>query len=420
MRRTLAATGLALAAVGLGPHPLVALASDTRAASPVVSATGVESRAVASPEPLLDALRDPDAFARARRLATLLPTLGAETVPEVRRELENPAIDRGAVEIVLLVRFWAAHDPAGAARWALTRAPLGFREAAALPSVELWAKADPEGALEWMRGLRVRPGPNSEVIQIALVRGWFDSGRPGLEDYVRGLGPSFEQQLALGALSRKTIQRDGPNAAMRWAAALPDEPRSFKLAAFRQLGSELAQADPTAAVAWCAARCDGPFGANLRQMIATRWAVQDAPATMEWIAAAAPGEERDRAVRAALRSWLRKDREEALAWVEAKGLEGVEPWLRPALDLYAVPISWERPDEAVRWALLIEDDARRQSALVTIARRWRERDEASADAWLEQSPLSADARERARTPTRGRERPPRRPGPRTGPSDAGP
>jgi hypothetical protein len=178
-------------------------------------------------------LRDPDAFARARRLSILLPTLGPEAVPEVRRALASPAVDRGAVEIVLLVQLWATHDPASAAHWAFTQAPPGFRAAATLPSVETWAGSDPEAALTWMRELPVAPGVTTMAAQIALVRGWFDSGRPGLEDYIQSLGPSFDRQRALSVFARKTIQRNGPIALMRWAESLPDEPQRFKLSAFR-------------------------------------------------------------------------------------------------------------------------------------------------------------------------------------------
>ena len=75
------------------------------------------------------------------------------------------------------------------------------------------------------------------------------------------------------------------------------------------------------------------------------------------------------------------------------GPEGVEPWFLPAVDRYAMNIGAERPLEALRWAEVIQDKALRENAIIQIARRWREVDESAADAWIEQSPLSAEVRE---------------------------
>ena len=67
--------------------------------------------------------------------------------------------------------------------------------------------------------------------------------------------------------------------------------------------------------------------------------------------------------------------------------------------LFAVAISRERAADAVAWAERIDDPDRQQSAYVAIARRWREQDPPAAEAWLEASPLSEEAREAARSPS---------------------
>ena len=197
----MSAAGFARAAIGLVLCLPVACSPDSQTPPPTRPAPPATPRDGESRQAILEVLRDPEAFARARRLSTLLPTLGPEAVPEVRRALENPAVDRGAVEIALLVRFWATHDPASASGWALARAPLGYRAAALVPAVETWARADPKAALAWIGATPPAAGANPEATQVALVRGWFDSGRPGLEDYIRNLGPSFERQRALAVLT---------------------------------------------------------------------------------------------------------------------------------------------------------------------------------------------------------------------------
>jgi hypothetical protein len=222
--RALAALGLVIAAVGFGlgrytASPSDAGESESGTARPGESAdTRVDESADTlidqSAGALVDVLRDPDAFSRARRLATLLPALGPEAVPELRAALEDPGIELQGAEVELLVRFWATHEPADASEWAFTRSPPGYRGPAMALAIELWAREDPQAAAQRAGPLGLQGGSTSHMIQVALVSGWLQSGRPGLEDYIRDLGPSFEQQRALVTVARIKVRhgarRGGP------------------------------------------------------------------------------------------------------------------------------------------------------------------------------------------------------------------
>lgn len=360
-------------------------------------------RPAESPDALSDVLREPDPFARASQLSALLPTLGPEAIPEAREALEGRAAELGGAEIPLLARFWATHDPAGASEWAFLRSPVDHRVAAILASIEVWAQVDPVAAKDEVQEMLMLPSQNARAIQNALVRGWFASGLPGLEDYIRSLEVmSIARQRALRTFFRAAIRRDGPEPIARWAEALPDEDTFFKKEAFRQLGSELADADPAAAVAWCEAHCEGPFGTSVRQLIAQRWALQDGPAAMQWVSTAPPGRERDRAAQGAFRGWWRGDAGGFRSYMSALGFEGVEPWFEPVLEAYAGALVIKTPEEAIQWAERITDDVVRERTFVNVARNWRQRDESAAEAWLEQSPLSEEARQRVRAPKKPR------------------
>jgi len=352
---------------------------------------------------IVDVVREPDAYARAARLANLLAALGPEAVPEVRSALRDPSIDLGAVELELLERFWATHDPEAASEWAYGYTGLGYRVPAITTTFELWARVDPESTLRWIRAISsggVVRGPYVDTAEAALIRGWFYSGRPGLVDFIRDMGPSDERQRSLGIYARQTIRRDGTAAVIRWAEALPDQDKRFKLDAFRQVASELAQAEPAAGVAWCEAHCEGPFGAEVRELVANRWAAKDGQSALRWLSSLPPGSERDAIVRLTFRSWWRSDPEAAHAWLAAMGTDGIAPWFEPALNIVALALAWEDPHEAMRWAALIEDDAGRETVIINVARTWRNQDAAAADAWLEQSPLSEENREAVRNPKR--------------------
>lgn len=382
--------------------PLLALSLST---SLLVAGCSPEPAAVAPPPrpieprgPIIEALDEPDGFKRIQKLSLLLPLLGPEAVPYIADALEDPSVDIGAAEIELLTRAWAMHEPAKALGYASTKPPIGLRIAATMPAVELWAKQDPHAALKAIAPLMLVSSMNTKALQVALVRGWYDSGQGGLLDYLRSLGPSFEAQRASAVYARRMIQREGVEAAMRWAESISDDDPKFKLAVFRQVASELAKADPAAGVAWCEAHCEGPYGSKILMMVGMRWAAQDGPAALEWLSKAPAGKVRDAAIRDSYRRWVQRDPDEAYGWAASIGIANAEPWFGPVAEIYAMRLSWKQPREAMDWVALIQDEERRELEYITIARRWRENDESAAEAWVAESPLSDEARDKARQP----------------------
>lgn len=342
-------------------------------------------------EAIKAALRETDPFARATRLSSVLSTLGREAVPAVQRVMKDQSVDLGSAETLLLVQAWANHEPAGAVGWATLEAFKTYRTAALPIAVEQLAAKDPEAALPF--GAATEP-----AVLRALVRGWFRSNHQGLVEWMRDLGQGLEQQIALGAYARELIQREGTQAAAAWAGALPDDDERFKLAAFRRVARELAVADPAAAVAWCEKHCDGPYGGNLRALIAEGWVWRDGPAAMKWLSTAPEGKERDDAVADAFVAWQQDDPGAPSRWIEAIGRDRIEPWQSPAVWMHSRIDSWQDPADAIEWALLIRDDERRRATLIDIAKRWRDKDSAAAEVWLARSPLSEEERARVREP----------------------
>ncbi|MBW2232877.1 MAG: hypothetical protein JRG92_13245 [Deltaproteobacteria bacterium] len=346
---------------------------------------------------VLDVLGEVDPFVRASRLAGLLPTLDASAAPVVGQLLFERIRDLRAGDVILLAQFWALHEPKVAMNWALAVSPKGYRSAVVNPTMQIWARLDPRAAQRHLGGAMSAFGPNTKTAQRALVRGWFESGRPGLLEYIRDLGMSPERQRAARELVRIRVARDGSGAVVAWAEALSDDDERFKLTIYRQMASELAIADPPAAVAWCEEHCDGPYGDNMLQLVAFGWAGRDGPATMEWLSKQPAGRARNRAVQDAYSGWRRMDPREPWAWFEAIGIDGVEPWLIPGAEVYAKELAWSDPPRGLTWLEVIEEPQRRENAIIAIAGAWRHRDEEAAEAWLEQSNLSEEARERARS-----------------------
>jgi hypothetical protein len=117
---------------------------------------------------------------------------------------------------------------------------------------------------------------------------------------------------------------------------------------------------------------------------------------VEWVARAPEGRERKLALTTAFETWAMRDREEALGWMEQKLTSGSEPWVRELYLPYARQLAAISPSEAIEWAERVDVDAGREEILVRVARRWLREDEEAALAWLARSPLSEEARARAR------------------------
>lgn len=368
-------------------------------------------------EALTDILEDGDAYSRARRLGALLPTMGPELVPAVVQTLENRLLDFRATEFDLLMRYWATHEPEQASVWARTRAPLEYQPVAVYSALLAWAEADPQAASAFTWLWTVESPGLERIVPVALVRGWYArNDPPELRQWMRELPPGILRQRATAAYIQTLIETQGSAAVQRWAESLPDgrdfdDDATYKLEVFSRATSALTALDIESAKRWCEAHCDGPHGKDMRRLIATQWARDDGAAALAWLLSGPPGYDRDFGLQMAFAEWAHVDREAALAWMAAHtdGESGdLEPELRPLYSNYARLLAPTAPAEAIRWAERIEKEGERNFLLVVIARGWRDLDEAAAEEWLLQSPLSEEQRAQARLPTgrRIRLRPP--------------
>jgi hypothetical protein len=312
--------------------------------------------------------------------------------------LEDPTVDLRANELELLVRYWATHQGEEASRWAVEKSPLDYRGGAVFSALTVWAEADPQAAVSvaWPWALI----PTIErIVPTALVRGWFAANDPPeLAQWIRDLPIGIPRQRAIAAYIRVVIQTRGPEAVKRWAESLPDDDATYKLTVFRRVVDALSALDIEDSVRWCDTHCDGPYGNNMRSLIARNWVIRDGPSALAWLSSAPEGHERDLAVRLTFALWARTDPEATLAWMAAQTTADPDPWLRPIFPIYAQLLSKDAPTDAIEWAKRIEGDDQREAVLVGVARVWRYLDEAAAEEWLLQSSLSEEAREKVRAP----------------------
>jgi hypothetical protein len=94
------------------------------------------------------------------------------------------------------------------------------------------------------------------------------------------------------------------------------------------------------------------------------------------------------------RTWYLNDREAATAWLRAAELD---PWLDPAVAVFALQQSTTDPDLAVEWAKRVQDLERRHQALVKIGLSYSIAAPEKAPAWLARTELPGEVRERIET-----------------------
>ena len=240
----------------------------------------------------------------------LVALLGASG-PETRQHLQSVVQNRYGVldpiDHLLLLRAWAKLDPEAATSWARAAAPTSIREAAEAYAIREWAFQ--EGMVA------ARRLPTSETgIGRAVVSGWFDSGKPGLPEFVLGQGSGQAGQLLISAYLRQLIARDGVAAARSWAESVEGDEK-MQWAVYRHTGKEMATVDPEAAISFCDAHCNEPEGNSLRLFVARRIGeIGEGQRALEWIAEAedADTKERLQAARAAFREWIISDRSAAV------------------------------------------------------------------------------------------------------------
>jgi hypothetical protein len=358
-------------------------------------------------ESLTALINEPDDFARARKLGELLPTLGSDSIPVVKDALEDAALlEISAIEFELLLHYWSKHNRADAAWYALSGSPRAYRVAAIYGAVLPWVREEPEKAVPSVKAFAIEPGDAGAAVQNVLVRGWYESGHPGLEDYIKSLGAGFERQRALSAYANAIIRDKGTAELVKWAETVPDSDADYKVDVFRRTALALVPHDLERAKNFCDAHCEGQHGSNLRTRIADRWSRDNPEAALDWLAASPKGSDALLSTRIAFANWGFKDRKAAIAWFDrqvAKHAGKEQPvWLEPTVFVYSILLGREKPTDGIASAAKIKDPQDRRVAIVQIAHEWYHgndgKDKEAAEAWLQQSSLDEELRAIVRSP----------------------
>jgi len=357
------------------------------------------------------ALSGADPLDRAFGYHSFLRTLSPDDVDRAAEIIEAQRIWLSDEELQNFFAAWVSFDAPAAFEWAMAPHPGRFRQRALFALMFAWGFQDPPAALAAFKSL-----PRSTTAKVRaqlhgqLIAGWaWGEDKAGASDYIVRLSAGSTRQKATGALVTE-LMKQGPDTVIAWAESIPDDaPRNFKEVAFQHAANAMAIEDPVATAGWIEGHLDQPYSAEVPVAIGRRWIEQDPVVAMEWLVALPEGGVRDQAVSTAFRRWSTQSEDEAEQW-----LQQATP--REALD-HAVRVLVRRdaesaPARAVEWAARIENEKRRERALVGVVEPWYRRDPEAAGAWLDTSDLSPETQAAIRggsmSEGAGRARAPRR------------
>ncbi|MGH7335933.1 MAG: hypothetical protein ACREI7_00020 [Myxococcota bacterium] len=347
-----------------------------------------EVSAEAARQQLSEILGPTDPLRRAEGLGALLPRLGPEALPFVLEAFERSSLNGLDPDYVLLATWWARFDPMAALDWA-TRTERATSYAVIAAVFRAWARDDPKAA--WAEAAS-QPGQITQFARAAVIAGWEESEPSALIEHIRAIPDLSLRQQTADSLAQRRVLTLGADSALRWVDSLP--PDGFRSELEPRVVSEVALVDPAAATAWVEPRiATGQLLTGFPRRVATRWVRRDPQSAMAWLKSLPAGRDRDDGVMESFRDWQLLNRAEATSWIAAQERE---PWLEPALALYADELATERPEEALALVAQFRDQTLRDRFTTTIAREWLSRDYAAAQAWLQNAKIPEEVRERIR------------------------
>jgi hypothetical protein len=317
-----------------------------RASAPVLES---ELASVAS---FRRSLEDQDWLTRSYRFSSFLVGLNPDNLPDALEALEPHLPWLLTDEFRMFMLAWSRFDPSGAFEHAQSW-PLQIRRNAGGAAMYAWGFRNP---LEAVRALSTVENANAELQEFwaaRLLAGWAHGEyRDSASEYIAAM-PEGPTRLAYLATLAWEISKESPEAVMRWAEGIPDEPLRFKQAVFLKATSTLAGVDAPSTARWLQGHLDrGYAGEGALLTVAGAWATSDAPAAMSWLTALPAGKQREAAVGTGFRVWFHRSPKDAERWLRTAS---PAPAIDPAVRFMVEQTRDKRPAASRKWAARITD-----------------------------------------------------------------
>lgn len=341
----------------------------------------------ASVDDLKEVLLISDPLERVEKVARILRAADPGQLPIIKGIFEEAALDQGDVEYTLFIEWWAKFDPEIAFYYCSFELRTEYPRTA-LAAARSWARIDPVEAIQ--SGAFADQTPDAQNYQPemldAIIVGWFESGKPGLEEFIGSLTDVIDMTRGTRTYARMRVLRDGPKETLEWTR----EPSGFPAAHHRLLLAGaltlIAHQNPKLAVDWLPiAEADGIDIRTFATRIAGAWAHHEPEQAIAWVKTLPEGPDRNGAMNRVGRDWYQRAPKEFESWLDKhKG----EAWVDELWQLliygevfaFKGQLDWnhllERNEQVV-------DDHLRSNARVWVLQHWLVVEPGPAEAWID-------------------------------------
>lgn len=338
-------------------------------------------------------LRLEDRLERVEELAGLLRNLpqNEKSAQDVIAAYQSGFIDRGDIELVLILEWWIHFDAEDALRWARGSWRADHPRILYAASRAL-ARRDPQAAIDAYHSSKGGRFPSYAVTLQPIIVGWFESGRSDLMKFILSLPENSLRQQALGTLARLQVLKLGPANAIQWAdQAVQGQDETVTRHLRQRIAASIAEMDPSVAADWVRQLVEQGASETLLRRVAGRWSRRDAPAAFAWLSEFEQSPHQRQAITLTFASWYLREPNEAKRWLLSQE-EAMTTSLAPAtvqLMKSTADRSLLEPEFQPDWqknleiALEIEAPDQRWTAVLFLCRAWVQRDSAVANAWME-------------------------------------
>lgn len=346
-----------------------------------------KSDETSSREELADALRVADPLVRIERVSRFLQHASFDQLADVKATFENAALDNGDLEYVLFIEWWAKFNPRTAFKYSMTgevRAEHGRLQAAA---ARAWTRKDPQAAVDTGYFYNTQSPDHSYSTELldAVVVGWFESGKPGLEEFLSKLTAVSDVTRGMRTYARMRVLRDGARETLEWTREPSPFPKSHQRLLLAGALTIIAHQDPQLAIEWIPiAKADGIDTSTFLMRIAGSWAHHDPEATLEWVSTLPDDFERSSAARRAANRWHDSDPKAYAAWLSKQvGDASLDPArvFTIQTDVNRAPLDVDWPD-MVRRTQEVVDEAARKPLMLWVLQHWSFLGPEDAKAWI--------------------------------------
>jgi hypothetical protein len=304
-----------------------------------------------TPISLRDILAQKDPMRRIQSLMDYVSHIPRDGIAAAISELQqgSPEWDRETKMIIhLLLTRWAAEDP-DAAIASLNTIEASKRGEYASSILASIAANDPKRAAAWL------DDPSNTLVDFPLIG-----------------------HILAGSVGKEWVRQD-PDAALAWAATLPQSQRAG--AYFGILGT-LAASDPAKSADIASSLPSGSDKNKLLADIGTAWARRSPDEAVAW-ASSLEGPERTTAMRGALGSWATTNPAKAAEFIQSLPPDSVTG---PLLESVAEPWTVSAPKDAAAWVMAHPNEAARNDAIGNVMWNWTKQNPAEASTWLTNQP----------------------------------